>query len=168
MPDVHPRVVIGVGNADRGDDAVGHRVARRIRENAPPGVAVMVHGGEATDLLERIADARMAIVIDAAAPLRGAGTIHRFDAVAGPLPASLFACSTHGFGVAEAIELARVLGRLPAHCLVFAIEGRGYAPGAPLAPEVAAAAETVAQRVLEEIERIGCGQDREDESGSVA
>lgn len=147
-------VVIGVGNAYRGDDAVGLLLARRLEDVAPDGVAVIAHGGEATDLMERLSDAGFAILIDAAAPRRGAGTVHRFDAGAAPLPAALFGSSTHGFGVPEAIELARALGRLPGHCVVFAVEGRDYAPGAPVSAEVQAVLEPTVQRVLEELREL--------------
>jgi hydrogenase maturation protease len=45
-------------------------------------------------------------------------------------------CSTHALGVAEAIELARALGRLPARLEVYAIEGARFTAGAGLSPAV--------------------------------
>ena len=51
--------------------------------------------------------------------------------------------STHLLGVAEAVELARVLGRLPKALRLVAIEGRNFAHGAKLSPQVEAAVETV-------------------------
>jgi hydrogenase maturation protease len=127
-----PRL-IGLGNAWRGDDAAGLVVARRLG-----GVA---HEGDAVALLEEWAGAAHAVVVDAAVSGAPPGTVHRFDA-ARPLPAAtLRSSSTHAFGLADAVELARALGRLPARLDVYAIEGAGFALGAPLSPPVGAAVE---------------------------
>ena len=65
-----------------------------------------------------------------------------------PLPATFAGRSTHAFTVAQAIELARSLGRLPARLVVVGIEGRSFEAGAALGPAVAAAIEPAAERVL--------------------
>jgi hydrogenase maturation protease len=77
--------------------------------------------------------------------------VWRFDVGTGPLPQCAFTVSTHGFGLGEAIELARALGSLPPHCVVYAIEGATFEAGAPLSPPVAAAVGDVARRLLAEI-----------------
>jgi DNA-binding transcriptional LysR family regulator len=53
-----------------------------------------------------------------------------------PLPKSGFRCSTHAFGVAEAIELGRGLGNLPQYLVVYGIEGKNFAAGVGLSAEV--------------------------------
>lgn len=149
------RIVIGIGNPDRGDDAAGLVVARALRDRLPDGVEVLEHDGEATRLLERMADAEAVFLIDAAVSGAPAGTIRRFDAHDGPLPQALFGMpSSHGFGLAEAVELARALGRLPPCCIVHAIEGGTFETGADLSPEVAAAANEVSARIAAEISRM--------------
>ena len=60
---------------------------------------------------------------------RPARFVRRFEAHEQPLPASSLRTSTHSLGVVEAIELARSLGELPRHVVVFAIEGRSFEPG---------------------------------------
>ena len=142
--------IIGIGNPDRGDDAVGRIVAARLRDRVGGGISVVEVDGEATDLIERIGDSDHAILVDAALSGGTAGEIHRFDVTREPLPAARFGMSTHGFGLGEAIELARALGRLPARCVVFAVEARSFDHGAPLSPAVAAAADMVIERVLAE------------------
>jgi hydrogenase maturation protease len=137
--------VIGVGNAWRGDDAAGLVVARRLRELAPAGVQVHEHEGEATGLLETWDEAQHVVLVDAAASGAPAGTVHRFDARARPLPARTLRSSTHAFGVADAIELARSLGRLPAQLDVYAVDGADFAAGAELTPVVAVAARRLAE-----------------------
>jgi hydrogenase maturation protease len=145
------RVVIGVGNPGRGDDAAGRKVARLVRWMLPHDVEVAEHDGEATDLLARLEGVACAFLIDACASDASAGTVHRFDVAAAPLPQAPFTVSTHGFGLAEAIELARALDRLPPRCVVYAIEGDTFETGAPLSPPVAAAVGDVARRLLAEI-----------------
>jgi hydrogenase maturation protease len=89
--------------------------------------------------------------VDASASGAAAGTVRRLDARAGPLPAASFALSSHGLGLAAAIELARALGQLPPRCIVYAIEGASFAAGAPLTPAVAEAAAEVTRRIAGEI-----------------
>ena len=84
------------------------------------------------------------MVVDAAASGAPPGSVRRFEAHAAPLPAHLLRSSTHAFGVAEAIELARALGRLPPILDVYAIEGSDFSAGAGLSPPVAAAVEWLA------------------------
>ncbi|MGE0333992.1 MAG: hydrogenase maturation protease [Gammaproteobacteria bacterium] len=145
------RIVLGIGNPDRGDDAAGRQVARLLRWRLPEDVEVAEHDGEATALLARIEGAAVAFLVDACASGAPAGTVHRFDVSAAPLPQAAFGLSTHGFGLAEAVELARALGQLPPRCVVYAIEGASFAGGAPLSPSVAAAVADVTRRLGAEI-----------------
>ena len=153
MGDAHRGIVIGVGNLDRGDDGLGREVARLLRPMAPEGLEVAEHDGEPTALIARLDGAGAAYLIDACASGAPAGTIHRADVSAAPLPPSLSGLSTHGLGLAEAIEIARALGQLPALCIVYAIEGESFSPGAPLSARVIAAASRLVRRLVPEISR---------------
>lgn len=145
------RIVLGIGNPDRGDDAAGRRVARLLRRMLPDDVEVAEQDGEATALLARLDGAAAAYLVDACASGAPAGTVRRFDAGAAPLPQAAFGVSTHGFGLAEAVELARSLGQLPKRCIVYAIEGQSFELGAPLSPPVSAVIADVVRRVEAEI-----------------
>lgn len=142
-------LVIGLGNELRGDDAAGLLVARAVRDRAPDGAAVtpLEHEGEPVALLDLWEGAGRVFVADAV----GGGTnpepgaVHRFDAAAGPLPATFGGPSTHALGLAETIELARALGRLPACLIVFGIEGRRFGAGERPCEAVLAAVERVAE-----------------------
>jgi hydrogenase maturation protease len=144
------RLVLGLGNADRGDDAVGRCVARRLRALAPPDVRIEEHDGEATGVLAWLEQTNAVWLIDAARSGAAPGTVRRLDCAIDVPPAAAGG-SSHGLGLAEAIALARALGCLPRCCIVYAIEGETFALGAPLSPGVAAAVETVARAVLTEI-----------------
>jgi len=144
-------LVIGIGHPDRGDDAVGRIVADRLRRRAPPGVAVVDTDGEAARLLDLFDGADTVVMVDAARLGAEPGTVRRIDAVAAPLP-PMSAASTHAFGLADSIELARALGRLPRRCVVFAVEAADFTLGAPLSPEVAASVDDLVEQVLNAID----------------
>ena len=142
-------VVLGVGNAYRGDDAVGLAVAGRVRERAPE-LEVVVCEQEPIQLLDAWAGADLALLVDAVSSGAPPGTVHRLDATAEPVPATVFRGSTHAFGVAEVVELGRALGRLPGRLLVFGVEGAAFSAGDELTPAVAAAVEPLVEELLEE------------------
>ncbi len=145
------RVVLGIGNPDRGDDAAGPAVVRRLRGTLPSDVTLAEEVGETARVLAQLESATAVYIIDACASGAAAGSVLRFDAAAQPLPQQTFAMSTHGIGLAEAIELARALNQLPPRCIVYAIEGASFETGAPLTPAVADAAAEVARRLCDEI-----------------
>lgn len=145
-------LVIGIGNADRGDDGVGLAVARRLMMRRPHGVRVVEHAGESMSLLDCLSSADAAYVVDACVAGGPPGTIRRFDVAASALPHVAFGCSTHGMGLAHAVELARMLGRLPRRCVVYAIDGRRFEVGAALSPDVSTAAERVADLIRSELQ----------------
>ena len=132
-------MLIGIGSRFRRDDAAGLEVARRIREAQPPGVRVIEDEGEPTSLLHLWTGAEEAIVVDSVDSGSAPGALHRFEVADGPLPAKLFAPSSHAFGVAEAVALARELDRLPGRLAVYAIEGEDFGVGEGLSPAVEAA-----------------------------
>ncbi len=144
-------VVIGIGNPDCGDDAVGRLVARALRGRLPQGVRIEEADGVATSLLAQLDRVEAAYLIDACVSGAAPGALHRFDTSHAPLPAARFGVSTHGMGLADALELARALGTLPSLCVVYAVEGSRFAPGAPLSPAVAQALPLVAERLCRDI-----------------
>ncbi len=146
-----PVLVLGIGNRDRGDDGAGRAVAEVLRSLAPEGLEVADSDGEATGLLDRIDGRQRVVIVDACAAGGTAGAVRRFDAAAASLPASAFGVSSHGLGLHQALELARVLGVLPRQCSVYVIEGACFDLGAPLSPAVAAAVRDLAHALIEDI-----------------
>jgi hydrogenase maturation protease len=146
-----PRVVvIGVGNGLRGDDGAGLEVVRSLTARArAEAIEVREQEGEALGLLEQWEGAAGAVLVDAIHSGAPAGTIHRVDASAGPIPALLASSSsTHAVGVGEAVELARALGRLPRTTILYGIEGVRFDAGGDISPEVRAAIPALAAAVL--------------------
>jgi hydrogenase maturation protease len=153
-------LVIGVGHDQRGDDAVGLLVARRVASSSErhrPELRVLEHDGDGMDLLLAWEDARNVVVVDAVVSGdRPVGGVHRFEANRESLPSALFAGhSTHALGVADAIELAREMDRLPERLVVYGIESARFDTGSRPGPEVLAAVELVAKRVIDEFVQEG-------------
>ena len=150
-----PRIlVIGVGNAYRGDDAVGLVVAQRLKEQALDHVSVLEESGDGVTLMESWQNADTVILVDAGCSDARVGTLHRFDtfdAHAQTIPATHFHYSTHAFGVVEAIELSRTLNQLPSRFIVYCIEGKCFAAGTGLSLEVEEAARTVVKCIQHDI-----------------
>ncbi|MBY0431572.1 MAG: hypothetical protein K2Q10_10265, partial [Rhodospirillales bacterium] len=68
------------------------------------------------------------------------GTVRRFDVADTPLPAECMMASSHLFGVGQAVEMARLLGRLPRWMSIIGIEGRNFEYGAAVESALVAAA----------------------------
>ncbi|MEP7355696.1 MAG: hydrogenase maturation protease [Anaerolineales bacterium] len=146
-------LIIGVGNEYRGDDAVGLAVARRAQAVVAAPVVVLEASGEGVALMDAWQGAGTVVVIDAVYSGGAPGTIYRFEAQTTTIPVRFFHYSTHAFSVAEAIELARALDRLPPRLILYGIEGKSFAAGAGLSPEIEQAAGDVLARLLEDIQR---------------
>jgi hydrogenase maturation protease len=150
--------VIGVGNEFRGDDGVGWAVLARLRERAthrplPPGTVTATCDGDPGRLIGLWEDAGLAVVVDAAHAHPGVpGRVHRLE-LDGGHPAQPQTTSSHGLGLGEAVELARILGRLPGHLVVYAVEGADASLGTGLSPAVAAAVEPLVAAVESEMAR---------------
>jgi hydrogenase maturation protease len=146
-------VVIGVGNTWRGDDAVGPVVAQRLQQDLGDiqSVTVFMESGEGCRLLEAWQGAEAVFLIDVVQSDARPGCIHRLDALAHVVPRPFLRCSTHAFGVAEAIELARALRQLPPRLVISGIEGARFEAGAELSDAVAHAVPEVVARVRQEV-----------------
>jgi hydrogenase maturation protease len=155
-PNMKRGLVVGIGNPDRGDDGIGPFVARRLIGRMPPGVTVMERSGDALALIEDWEGHDVVVLVDAAAPATSPGRIHRIDVARDRLPTELSLASTHAFGVADAVGLARTLGLLPANVIVYAVEGASFIPGTPMSPEVSVAADAVAARIAAELHHLEC------------
>ena len=143
-------VIVGAGNAFRKDDGAGLATARRLRGALPGDIRVLAEGRRFRLAARRLAGRRRGRRHRCHLVGSEPGTIRRYDAHERPLPSVFSRSSTHSFGVAEAVELARALGRLPARVVVFGIEGRDFTPGEGLSPDVDAAVDEVVRRVTEE------------------
>ena len=129
-------LVVGIGNGDRGDDAIGPLVAERVAGLGLPGVEVVVRD-EPLSLVEHLVGREDVVVVDAARAGSGPpGTVHVLRVGPAPLRAGVPAVGSHGLGVLEALELARALDRLPPRLTLVGVEVGDVAFGAPLSVQV--------------------------------
>ena len=136
------RLVIGIGNTMRGDDAAGLRVAEMLGLSDD----VRTHDGEPASLIAEWEGRHDVVLIDAVTSGRPVGSVIELDATNAAVPAGM--ChSTHALGPAEAIELARALGKLPSKIVLIGIEGGQYSFGAGLSDEVESAVAEVVDRL---------------------
>lgn len=148
--------IIGIGNLFRGDDAVGLLAARRLRERVDSSVEVLEAEGDGLALLDLMEGADQVMLIDAVKSGGHPGTTVRLDLSKESRWGKLVPCSTHAIGIAEAIDLARTLGRLPKQVILYGIEIDSLEPGAALSESVRGALDIVVEQVVKEIEGTPC------------
>lgn len=142
--------MIGVGNLYRCDDAVGILIARNLNKRKTENFKVIELSGEGTSLMEAWKSYNHVVIIDAVSSGASPGSIHRMDA-SQPISSDFFSCSTHNFGVAEAIELGRTLNQLPGNLQLYGIEGKIFRPGEELSPELELRINEVANEIFQNI-----------------
>lgn len=148
-------IIIGVGNLFRRDDGAGPACASLVKAHAPSGVKVLIRGGAMADLLECWKRDDDVIIIDAMKSGTEPGTIRKIDCHSAAFPVNDFKFSSHSMGVAEAVEIGRVLVRLPKTLFVYGIEADEVGDGEGLTPKVAKAVSEVAALILSEIAKMG-------------
>ncbi|MFO1429487.1 MAG: hydrogenase maturation protease [Candidatus Competibacteraceae bacterium] len=130
------------------------RLGGRAHLTRPTGIFMVTLqlDSDGVNLMEAWQGFKQVIVVDAACSGAVPGAIHRLDAPQSELQRGLFHYSSHLFGVAEAVELARQLGRLPERLVIYGIEGVAFAYGEGLSAVVAEAVERVAAAIMAELE----------------
>ena len=140
-------LIIGVGNEYRGDDAVALHVIRSLHDRGLPSEQLVEATGDSATLIDLWADASAVIIVDAVVSGSPLGTIHWIDVLSNPLDPGLFCQSTHAFGVREALELGRLLGRLPGVLILCGIECSEFHVGQEMTSEAARAVRAATDRV---------------------
>ncbi|MEX1209034.1 MAG: hydrogenase maturation protease [Acidimicrobiia bacterium] len=142
-------VVLGIGNRDRGDDAVGLLVLDELAARGLPGVDLMAGDGDPGWMLDAWEGRPCAVVVDAMVTGAAPGTVVSFDASSTALPSDARLSSSHALGAATSVELARALGRLPKRLFVIGVEAGSVALGSSLSPAVATAVGLAADAAME-------------------
>jgi hydrogenase maturation protease len=141
--------VIGVGQGAAGDDGVGLAIVEWLRARGVPDGVELVRAPEDAALIGLLETQVPVVLVDAVLGTP-AGDVHELapeDLANGPL----LPFSTHGMGVAKAIELARVLAPTavsPSIRIIAVTIARPQRYEQQLSPAVAAAVPRAAARVL--------------------
>lgn len=140
-------LIIGIGNRFRSDDGFGPKVIDQLAKIVPPNIQIRTHDGEPASLIDSWLNYRDVVLIDAVSSGAAAGALHIHELTHAALPEKFNLYSTHAFGIAQAVELARVLKKLPQRLLFIGAEGLTFEAGlelsAPLESALAPAIEQI-------------------------
>jgi hydrogenase maturation protease len=152
-------VVIGIGQSLRGDDAAGPVAVRQWQEKYPetagrPEVRVEAYELPGLALLDLIEEAEAVILVDAVQSSAVPGTIHLLSEE----DLSAFAAdakSAHGWGVAETLDMGRLLGQINNTSIrLIGIEAEQVALGMELSKTIRNAIPLVCEMIQEEVETL--------------
>ncbi|MHB8249075.1 MAG: hydrogenase maturation protease [Acidithiobacillus sp.] len=132
-------LVLGLGNILQGDDGVGVHVVRWLAEHAPNTGAVFLDGGTiGSALLVTLEGVDALLVADALELGMEAGQVTVFQGEEmDRLLARPKASSVHEAGLAELLDMARLLGCLPARRALLGVQPRTIGWGDTLSPPLA-------------------------------
>jgi hydrogenase maturation protease len=152
---VKPVRIIGVGSP-AGDDQAGWWVIEALEgcglrtQVWAQWVCSMTLDRPGAGLIPCLQGARRVFLIDAVQSAAVPGTVYRLGI--GDLARYPGTLSSHGVGVASALDLARELGMLPAELALYGIGIGSGAPGTPSSPLVREAAHAVAREIVAALE----------------
>lgn len=151
-----PHAIIGIGNSMRGDDGIGEAVIHQLGHSelalhVRHDIDLLLLDGEGTRLLAAWKGRELVVVVDAVRAGDVPGTIHRLDVGIDPLPAWTRTASSHGAGLAAAIDLARNMHALPRELVIFGVEPSDLSMGEGLSPEVAEVLPILVDQILDDV-----------------
>lgn len=157
--------VIGIGNRTASDDAVGPLLVRQARRRLEqPGLAFSTwDDADALTVAHDLLSLRDAVLlVDCADMGLDGGECRCFAADRVRLGLHADGVSTHGIGLADALEIARGLG-FDRPTRVFGVQPFDCAPGLSLTPEMAARLDTLTDALCDAIDdlRAAVGDMRE-------
>jgi hydrogenase maturation protease len=142
--------IVALGSPDRGDDGAALLIAERFTGKVP----VVLAGRPGAALLDLLQDDRFCVLLDVTVTGARPGTVHSIPLASlrpGVLPDARV--SSHGFGPAEAMALARALGRPLTRGHFVGIEGESFEFGASLSHDVRSGLDRFEDAVREQLER---------------
>jgi hydrogenase maturation protease len=152
LTDAHSTVILGLGNALRGDDGVGPAVIEWLdRQGLPSGVETIDGGTSGLDIVSILMGRERAIIVDAADIGQAAGRWVRFTPNEARLQANAMSLSLHSAGLAEALALGAALNVLPPTVIIYGVQPQTLDWVAQLSNEVQAAVVEVGQAILREL-----------------
>lgn len=145
--------IVGLGNAWRGDDAVGLLAAERLQQLADAGIEVLRLETPDWQMFEGLRSEDHLIVIDGCLNDSLPGTVRRLD-ISELSTCSLRHCSSHGLGLAHWLSMAEALGEETGRLLIYAVSIGQTEMGAPLSPEVGQAIEQLLPMLQQQIDKL--------------
>jgi hydrogenase maturation protease len=105
-----PKILIaGVGSPYRHDDGIGIKIIKILKEQNNPNFTLFDGGTDGFSLIDKLQEHEQAIIIDAVAMNADPGAVRVFSPNEAKLHVQNDALSTHGFGLAEMLNLVEEL-----------------------------------------------------------
>lgn len=152
-------LILGVGNPLRRDDGIGPEVIRlltddRTKKNSTYKLSSdidLIDGGtDGLGLIEYLKDYKKVIIVDAVEMNLAPGTIKIFSPDEAVLKIARDSLSTHGFGIAELIKLAKELDINP-ELVIAGVQPKDISYGEKLSDSVASVLEKLIKIILKVI-----------------
>jgi hydrogenase maturation protease len=160
-------VIMGLGNVLPGDDGIGAAAVARIERDyrIPPGVRLVDGGTLGLSLLEPLSEAEHLILVDAVAVDRAPGTLVRLDG-ADVTDAVRDRLSPHQVGVADLLDVARLIGCYPASVILLGLVPESIDLAVVRSSAVERSLDQLVAAIVREVENLGCRLVREPEARS--
>jgi hydrogenase maturation protease len=152
------RVLIGgIGNILLGDDGIGPYVVRCLEAayEFEEGVEVIDLGTPALDLIYKIVDLDLLILIDAVKNGETAGTVACYTKSDLVRHAPSTRMDPHSPALAESLLAVEMLGSGPREVLLIAVTGKCYETSCALSETVRASVEEVIRQILTKLDGLG-------------
>lgn len=151
-------VIVGIGNPYRSDDAVGWFIIDGLKKSSElvNSVTLVKSRGDVAGLVDIFAHYNNVFLIDACQIDAPAGAWQRVDARKQSVLERNPVTSTHGFGVSQAISLAKILQQLPETLILYLINGQSFAMDDKISSSVLANINEVLHSLVSEKEIQSC------------
>jgi hydrogenase maturation protease len=141
-------LIVGCGNPAAGDDGAGLEIVRHLSELGDCGCDLRAEPAPGVELLDIFPLADVILFVDAVTSGGVPGTLFLTSLPSKELePRALGSISSHGWGLAEALELARALGRTVPRLFLLGIEAGTVIQGAQRSPAVEQAIALILERI---------------------
>jgi len=148
-------LVLGIGNAQFGDDGAGIRLAEMLAQRElPPEVKVAEAGLPGWGLPIWLEGKANVILVDAVKMGQTPGSWRRFYPKDLHILMETDSLSLHQPDLASGLALSQALDLIPENLLLYGIEPANTSPGASLSAEVNASLPEVVESIMNDIKRI--------------
>lgn len=149
-------VVVGVGNQYRSDDAAGWVVVDRLMSKCGPSIKFVKLRGDIGELMDLFETHKSVYLVDACQGGDPVGAWQRIDLLKQTLPNDNPQTSTHGFGILQAVAMAKNLNQLPEKLIIYLIHGDNYRIAEGISPQVNRGVNGVVEAIINEEEIQSC------------
>lgn len=149
-------IVVGIGNPYRGDDGAGFAVIDGLEKSLSSSVKLLKLRGDIAELIDIFANYQTVYLVDACRSNEEQEDWRRLDVQKESIKDENPQTSTHGFGITQAISLAKNLDKLPDKLILYAINGNQYSISDVISPSVYASVNSVIKAILNEEDIRAC------------